>query len=118
MASWNELVEDAVGVGDEIVGGNRLPLAIDLEAAERDLVGADTTIREIAEARSSQPPCAGSLEGTCAGSLIAAPGGTPITERRPLPGSIRISALNLTPTGPPTIGGPPCGFMLRYHARL
>ena len=55
----DNVVRRGMGVFRDAMCQDITPLDIDLEAAERELVGADATIREIAEARGSQPPCAG-----------------------------------------------------------
>lgn len=53
----DNVVRRGMGVYRDAMCQDIQPLNIDLEAAERELVGADATIREIAEARSSAPTC-------------------------------------------------------------
>jgi len=55
----DNVVRRGMGVFRDAMCQEIEPLNVDLEAAQRELVGADATIREISEARSSQPPCAG-----------------------------------------------------------
>ncbi len=53
----DNVVRRGMGVFRDAMCQDIEPLNIDLLAAERELVGADATIREIAEARSSAPVC-------------------------------------------------------------
>ena len=56
----DNVVRRGMGIFREAMCNEIEPLDIDLEAAEKELVGADATVAEIAEARGSDPTC-----GTC-----------------------------------------------------
>ena len=56
----DNVVRRGMGIFRDAMCNEIEPLDIDLEAAEKELVGADATVAEIAEARGSDPVC-----GTC-----------------------------------------------------
>lgn len=53
----DNVVRRGMAVYRDAMCNNIVPLDIDLEAAQKDLVGADATIKEIADARSADPTC-------------------------------------------------------------
>ncbi len=55
----DNVVRRGMAVYRDAMCNNIVPLDIDLEAAQKELVGADATIKEIAAARSADPTCGG-----------------------------------------------------------
>jgi hypothetical protein len=53
----DNVVRRGMAVYRDAMCNNIVPLDIDLEAAQKELVGADATIKEIADARSADPTC-------------------------------------------------------------